>query len=140
VLLDTRQNEELKVRGFAREIITRVQKLKKRAKLSTEDAVLIFYRFGANAKYLRLAVEHEGKAIAAAVKKPFLAVEEHFGLTDIEHDEGTIDDEEYHIQLTVPGPIFNQNALKVLIMLHRKRSENQASSLQEPFLPSPSNK
>lgn len=58
VLLDTRQNEELKVRGFAREIITRVQKLKKRAKLSTEDAVLIFYRFGANAKYLRLAVEN----------------------------------------------------------------------------------
>jgi hypothetical protein len=55
-LLDTRQSEELKVRGFAREIITRVQKLKKRAKLSTEDSVLIFYRFGANAKYLRLAV------------------------------------------------------------------------------------
>ncbi len=101
------------MRGFAREIITRVQKLKKRAKLSTEDAVLIFYRFGANAKYLRLAVEHEGKAIATAVKKPFLNVEECFGLTEIAHDEGTIDEEEYYIQITAPGPIFDQNALKV---------------------------
>jgi Domain of unknown function (DUF5915) len=116
VLLDTRQNEELKVRGFAREIITRVQKLKKRAKLSTEDAVIIFYRFGANAKYLHLAVENEGKAITAAVKKPFLSADEHFGLTDIAHDEGTIDEEEYHIKLSVPGPVFNQNALKVFFM------------------------
>jgi isoleucyl-tRNA synthetase len=113
VLLDTKQNEELKVRGFAREIITRVQKLKKKVHLSTEDAVLIFYRFGANAKYLRFAVENEGKAIAAAVKKPFLPADDHFGLVDLAHDEGTIEDEEYHIRLSAPGPIFNQGALKV---------------------------
>ena len=111
MLLDTRQNEELKVRGFAREIITRVQKLKKRAKLSTEDAVIIFYRFGVNAKYLRLAVENEGKAIAAAVKKPFLSADEHFGLTDIAHDQGIIEEEEYHIKLSAPGPIFYFKAL-----------------------------
>ena len=101
------------MRGFAREIITRVQKLKKRAKLSTEDPVLIFYRFGANAKYLRLAVENEGKAIAAAVKKPFLSADEYLGLTDLVHDEGTIDEEEYHLKLTTPGPLFNLKTLKV---------------------------
>lgn len=52
VLLDIRQNEELKVRGYAREIITRVQKLKKKAKINIEDPILIFYKFGDNAKYL----------------------------------------------------------------------------------------
>lgn len=133
VLLDTRQSEELKVRGFAREIITRVQKLKKRAKLSTEDPVLIFYRFGANAKYLRLAVENEGKAIAAAVKKPFLSADDYLGLTDLVHDEGTIDEEEYHLKLTTPGPVFNQNSLKVLNSLFRNLSVNQESSLQGHF-------
>ena len=115
MLLDTTQSEELKVRGFAREIVTRVQKLKKRAKLSTEDAVLIFYRFGAGAKYLRLAVEHEGKAIAAAVKKPFLSEADAFGLTEIAHDEGTIDEEEYRISITLPGPLFNLKALDVIL-------------------------
>ncbi len=62
-------------------------------------------------------MEHEGKAIAAAVKKPFLKVEECFGLTEIAHDEGTIDEEEYHIQITAPGPIINLKALHVIIKL-----------------------
>lgn len=51
-----RQNEELKIRGFAREIVTRVQKLKKKAKINVEDPILIFYKFGTNAKYLNEAV------------------------------------------------------------------------------------
>lgn len=85
-MLDTRQSEELKIRGFAREIVTRVQKLKKRAHLKAEDPVLIFYRFGANAKYLSAAVDVERKTIVSAVKKPFLSFEEHFGLVDIAHD------------------------------------------------------
>jgi len=56
VLLDVLQNEELKVRGFAREIVTRVQKLKKKAKINVEDPILIFYKFGETAKYLNEAV------------------------------------------------------------------------------------
>lgn len=107
VLLDTRQNEALKTRGFAREIITRVQKLKKKAKLSTEDAIVIFYKFGDNAKYLNLAVENEAKTIAHAVKKPFFHFSQGLGAVDIVHDEGTIDDEPYHIKISAPTPIFN---------------------------------
>jgi hypothetical protein len=56
-LLDIRQNEELKIRGYAREIITRVQKLKKKAKINIEDPILIFYHFGENAKYLNEAIK-----------------------------------------------------------------------------------
>lgn len=55
--MDTRQNETLKIKGYGREIITRVQKLKKKAHLNTEDPVLVFYRFGENANYLNLAVD-----------------------------------------------------------------------------------
>lgn len=113
MLLDTRQNEELKIRGFAREIITRVQKLKKKAHLKTEDPILIFYKFGATAKYLNAAIENERKTIANAVKKPFFHFEEHLGLIDIAHDEGTIDEEEYHLKLSAPGPIFNPKELSV---------------------------
>jgi hypothetical protein len=46
VLLDVKQNDELRIKRFAREIVTRVQKLKKKAKLNTEDAVIVFYKFG----------------------------------------------------------------------------------------------
>jgi len=88
--MDTRQNEALKIKGYGREIITRVQKLKKKAHLNTEDPVLVFYRFGENANYLNLAVDKEAKAISAAVKKPFLSEKFCFGLLDIGHDQGTI--------------------------------------------------
>lgn len=111
MLLDLRQDEALRLRGFAREIITRVQKLKKKAHLRTEDAVIVFYQFGKEAKHLHAAVESEAKAIANAVKKPFLPLEQHFGLTNIAHDKGTIDEEDYHIQISAPGPIFNFAAL-----------------------------
>ena len=37
ILLDTRQNEELRIKGYAREIINRVQKLKKKSRLNAED-------------------------------------------------------------------------------------------------------
>jgi t-SNARE complex subunit (syntaxin) len=104
------------VRGFAREIITRVQKLKKKAHLNTEDAIIIFYKFGANAKYLNAAVENERKAIANAVKKPFLHSDQHFGLIDIAHDEGTVEEEQYHLKISAPGPIFNFAELTVTLL------------------------
>lgn len=91
-MIDTRQNEELKIRGFAREIITRVQKMKKKAHLQTEDPVVVFYRFGPNAKYLQLAVEKESKTIANAVKKPFHHDSCNFGLVNMVTEQGTIDD------------------------------------------------
>jgi hypothetical protein len=92
-----------------------VQKLKKKAHLKTEDPVIIFYKFGANAKYLNAAIESERKAIANAVKKPLLHFDQHFGLVDFAHDQGTIDEEEYHIKLSTPGPIFNFHELSVTL-------------------------
>ncbi len=56
VLLDSRQNEELKIRGFAREIINRIQKLKKKIHLKTEDEVVIFWKFSEKATNLNAAM------------------------------------------------------------------------------------
>lgn len=60
------------MRGFGREIITRVQKLKKQAKLGVDDPIIIFFQFSANANYLRQALEVERKTIDNAVKRPIL--------------------------------------------------------------------
>jgi len=54
--LDTRQNEELKIKGFSREIINRIQKLKKKAGLKAEDEVFIFYHFDGKAENLHKAI------------------------------------------------------------------------------------
>lgn len=117
VLLDTRQNEELKIRGFAREIVNRVQKLKKKARTNPEDSILVFYKFGENAKNLNEAIAKEFKTIANSVKKPFLPYDQSFGLVTIAEDSGLIEKEEYWVKLVYPGFVFNFEELKVQLCL-----------------------
>lgn len=50
VLMDMTPNEELLEEGLAREVINRVQKLKKKAQLIPTDPVLIFYELNASAQ------------------------------------------------------------------------------------------
>ena len=63
VLLDTRQDENLKIKGFAREFSNRIQKLKKKAKVNPEDRILIFYKLANESKMLGLALDKERKFI-----------------------------------------------------------------------------
>jgi len=112
VLLDTRQNEELKIKGFAREIINRVQKLKKRSRLLPEDSVLIFFRFGKDAKYLNTAMDKEYNNIKNSVKKPFILANYTEQRYVIGRDSGLIDEEEYEIFITPPGPVFDAEKMK----------------------------
>ncbi|CEG41858.1 isoleucine-trna ligase [Plasmopara halstedii] len=44
VIIDTREDEELKMQGCAREVITRVQKLRKKAGLVVQDKIHVFYQ------------------------------------------------------------------------------------------------
>lgn len=83
----------MKVRGFAREIINRVQKLKKKIHLKTEDEVYIFWNFPENSANLRSAMEKETKMIQNAVKKPLLPLSSSKGLFVLGKDNGTIDEE-----------------------------------------------
>lgn len=73
MLLDTRQDENLKVKGFAREFINKIQKLKKKAKVNPEDNIIIFFKLGEKSNMLRQALEKERKMIEFAVKKPLLS-------------------------------------------------------------------
>jgi isoleucyl-tRNA synthetase len=43
VIIDTREDEELKMQGCAREVITRVQKLRKKAGLVVQDKIHVFF-------------------------------------------------------------------------------------------------
>ena len=84
-----------------------MQKMKKKAHLQTQDPVVVFYRFGTDAKYLNLAVEKEVKAIANAVKKPFHHDSWNFGLVNMVYERGTIEEEDFELKLCYPGVIFN---------------------------------
>lgn len=93
VVLDTRQNEELKIKGFAREIINRVQKLKKKVHLKTEDDVVIFWSFSEKSTNLQAAIEKENKLIQNAVKKPLYPLVGSKGFTLLGCDKGSIEEE-----------------------------------------------
>ncbi|KAH8258701.1 hypothetical protein KR038_004332 [Drosophila bunnanda] len=81
VLLDMTPNEELLEEGLAREVINRVQKLKKKAQLIPTDPVLIFHELSADKQGKKDAVEVQAQLtkvlsnytnmIKAAVKSEF---------------------------------------------------------------------
>lgn len=113
VLLDTRQNEELKIKGFSREIINRIQKLKKKAGLKAEDEVFVFYSFDEKSENLRKAIETQLEPIKYAIKKPIFSVHEKANFVTIAKDSGEISGENYEIFITHPHFFFNDGALNV---------------------------
>jgi isoleucyl-tRNA synthetase len=72
VLMDMTPNQELQEEGMAREIINRVQKLKKKAKLIPTDPVLIYFKIGNDSNdVLKVAHSHR-QFIETIIKSPFL--------------------------------------------------------------------
>lgn len=71
VLLDMTPNEELMKEGVAREIINRIQKLKKKAKLIPTDPVFIYYTVSKEGDIKSVAESHQ-EFIVNTVKSPFL--------------------------------------------------------------------
>lgn len=95
VLMDMTPNEELMEEGVAREIINRIQKLKKKAQLVPTDPVLIFYKISSDSNNQLTKVTEKYKAfIETTVKSPFqvysaettgkkrMIIEESFDLKD----------------------------------------------------------
>lgn len=109
VLLDTSQNEELKIKGYAREIINKIQRLKKQSGVSTEDHILIFYKFDAKSVNLNLAMQKELKLIENAVKKPLLHDDLYTGQVIIDQDAGNIEgeNENYQLKITYVAPVLD---------------------------------
>jgi isoleucyl-tRNA synthetase len=53
LLLDTRQDEALRIRGVARELVARIQKLKKKGQVSARDPIAIYYQLQEKPGHLR---------------------------------------------------------------------------------------
>jgi isoleucyl-tRNA synthetase len=63
----------LKIKGFSRELINRIQKLKKKGGLKADDDVFIFYHFDQKAENLNKAITNHLDNIKFIIKKPILA-------------------------------------------------------------------
>jgi len=114
VLLDTRQDEKLHNVGIAREMINKVQRMRKNAGLKVDDQIIIFYKLGEKSANLKKAVEKEKALIDQIVKKPFLEItlkQEH--LQEICKSACEYEEETYDIVLCWANVIFNEKELQV---------------------------
>jgi len=115
VLLDIRQDEKLKQKGTAREIINIIQKLRKKTGLNVEDEIYIFIKVDESAKYIKATLESNSQFIGNAVKKPFLPYErfqEHFYV--LARDQASYENESYEILL-----------VQSQLVLHRENVEKK---------------
>lgn len=80
VMLDKVQDDELVAIGQARELVSRIQKLRKTSGISIEDEIEIFYEFAGgsseSSKMGKVVLGHSDK-VAAQTKMPFLPMSEH---------------------------------------------------------------
>ncbi|XP_055922181.1 isoleucine--tRNA ligase, cytoplasmic [Eupeodes corollae] len=72
VLLDMTPSEELLEEGLTREIINRIQKLKKKSQLIPTDQVLIFYKFNQNDHQIAKIATKYSETIQTTVKSKFM--------------------------------------------------------------------
>lgn len=114
VLLDTRQDEKLQNVGIAREIINKVQRMRKNAGLKVDDQILIFYRLGEKSENLKRAIENEKKLIDHIIKKPFLEFAlKQAHLQEICKSKCEYEEESYEIWLCWANVLFNEKSLQV---------------------------
>eukprot|EP00825_Cyclidium_porcatum_P035469 TRINITY_DN3720_c0_g2_i3.p1 TRINITY_DN3720_c0_g2~~TRINITY_DN3720_c0_g2_i3.p1 ORF type:complete len:502 (+),score=106.66 TRINITY_DN3720_c0_g2_i3:75-1580(+) len=70
VILDCRQDENLKLKGLSREFLNRIQKTKKKCGIHIDDKIIIFYNVDEKSADLAKAIEQEMPSIKFTVKKP----------------------------------------------------------------------
>lgn len=109
----------MRIKGFAREIINRFQKLKKKAGVKQDDDIFLFYHFGGNAENLNKAITDELEMIKHAVKKPIFPITKKGLFVDISKDSGEILGEKYDIFICYPHFVVNDQAFEVTEYLFR---------------------
>lgn len=114
VLLDTRQDEKLQNVGIVREVINKVQRMRKGAGLKVDDQILIFYSLGEKSEKLRKAIEKEKALIDQIVKKPFLDIGlKQIHLQEICKNACEYEEEKYDIVICWANVLFNEKGLQV---------------------------
>lgn len=84
VLLDVTPDQSMIDEGVAREVVNRVQKLRKKAKLVPTDQVTVYYNISTAAEYLLSIAEKHSTYISTSIKAPFLKGDCIMGKTIIE--------------------------------------------------------
>lgn len=72
VLMDLMPTDDLMEEGVAREIITRVQKLKKKAQLVPTDSVIVLYEVNSTDNIVTKVAKSHNDFIQATIKSPFI--------------------------------------------------------------------
>ncbi|XP_078484808.1 isoleucine--tRNA ligase, cytoplasmic [Ciona intestinalis] len=71
VLLDVTPDQSMLDEGVAREVVNRIQKLRKKAKLVPTDEVTVYYDVRGSDNYLRDITKKHGSNISSNIKSPF---------------------------------------------------------------------
>jgi len=79
VMLDITLDDKLKQKGMAREIVNKVQKLRKAAGLHIDDHIEIFYSTtNSDGAYLNQVVSDNLETIRSSLRTPFLDAKNHY--------------------------------------------------------------
>jgi len=114
LMLDIQIDQELCQEGIAREIVNRVQKLRKKAGLNAADLVEMFYRVVETKDQLQVrdAIQHKQHYIEAALKYPLHPLELKPSYAAVLISETVqVDDANVELIITCPTVIVNKKAL-----------------------------
>jgi len=114
VMLDTEMDEELNQIGLAREVINRIQRLRKTSGISIEDQIEVFFEI--EGEKLAPVIEKHSEKVVSVTKMPFLALNERqshailIGETEFAHP----DNEAEKVKLTIclAAPSFDEAKLQ----------------------------
>lgn len=118
VLLDVSQDEDMKLKGVAREIVNRIQKLRKKAKLNLDDDVTIFIEYGNDSQLIHSVVESKRDFIEGILRKPFHIIKNKpWYFEVIEKEEFDYEDEKFNITISKSHVVLNKDALQVITLI-----------------------
>ena len=114
VLLDLTQDEGMKRRGVAREVVNRIQKLRKSSSLKLEDDVVIFISFKEDSKVIRPAFESNKELMDNILRKPFFFVDrkpQHFEI--VSKEAFSYEGEDFEVFICWNHLVFNKESIEV---------------------------
>jgi len=120
VLLDLTQDENMRKRGTAREIVNRIQKLRKGSSLHPDDDVIIFVKFKEGSASLQIAFDENKLMMENILKKPFNLLEKKPHYLKVAA-QGTFDYEGEHFDVEVcwNNLVLNKQSVEVRILSYK---------------------
>lgn len=114
ILLDLRQDEDMKLRGVGREIVNRIQRLRKKSKLNLDDDVVIFIGFENGANLVQSAFDTQRVFMEKILKKPFHSMDKKPAyFRAIAGEEFEYENEKFTITICKNHIILKKDAIEV---------------------------